>query len=100
MTNISFEMIWEAAEDLYKTDASNVQVITTEIMAKLMVYKSIDGNKELDGADKVKAKQYIMGKILLVLSQLTAKDNLNIYPILKDAIATYRTEKIEKEMKL
>lgn len=94
-TNISYEMLWEASEHLFKDDKSDTSSIVNELIAKFSFYKTID-TSELAQEEKNKAKQFIMGNILVTLSHLTYKENINIYPIHKEAIATHKINKMEK----
>ncbi len=94
-TNISYDLLWETSEQLFKDDQSDAGSIINELIAKLSFYKTLD-TSELAQEEKNKAKQFVMGNILMTLSHLTLKDNLNIYPIHKEAIAAQKINKMEK----
>ena len=99
MTNISYEVLWETSEQLYKNDPANISAIVTELIAKLAIYKTIDLNTDLPSDEKKKAKDYLMGKIISKLTHLSLKDNVNTYVVLKEAINTHRVEQLETTLK-
>ena len=93
-TNISYEVIWEASENLYTNDPADTNSIITEIIAKLTVYKTLN-TTEVSLEEQNKAKHYLMGNILSTLSHLTYKDNTNIYTALQDALRNHKLDKME-----
>jgi len=97
-TNISYEVLWETSEQLYKDDPANVASIITELMAKLSIYQTMD-KQNIPEDEKHKGKEYLMGKILTKLTHLSLKDNINTYVVLKDAISAHRVEKMEATFK-
>ena len=100
MIPVSYDMIWETSEQLFKDDKSDTGSIINELIAKLSFYQTLD-TSELAQEEKNKAKQFVMGNILMTLSHLTLKDNLNIYTIHKEAISTQQiNQKINKMEKL
>ena len=97
--NISFELIWEASEALYKNDPSDIQSIANELIAKIALYKALDLNNEIEAETKPKLKERMMGSILSTLTHLSLKDNVNTYIALKDAIATTKMDKMAAQLK-
>lgn len=95
MTNISYDLLYETSEQLYKDDTSDVGSIIMELMAKLTFYRTLDA-ADLNPEDKLKGKQQLMGNILMTLSHLTLRDNINIYAVHQEALRTFRLNKMEK----
>lgn len=92
--NLSFELLWEASEQLFVQDASDVQSITNELIAKISLYKALDANPDIDHDAKVKLKERTMGTILTTLTNLSRKDDINVYVSLKDAIAVAKMDQM------
>ena len=92
--SIHFEDLWERSEQLYKdtVDKDQVPAIVDEIMMKLNLYKVIEENKEIPEEELKKVKSRTYGEILLTLTNLSLKDNIDVF----DALATafkYRSVK-------
>jgi len=87
MTTKHFEHLWEEAENCHSLyiSKSDINSIINEIELKLNLYKSID-NSAIPAEDKEKTKSHLFGEILLSITQLTLKDNINSYKALKEAI--------------
>lgn len=83
-----FEKLWEQAEEFQKEGSanSNVQQIIEELMMKISLYKAIDSKTELPEEDRQKVKSRTLGEILLTLTSLSLKDNINVYESLNMAL--------------
>jgi hypothetical protein len=88
MTKLHFEDLWSNAES-YHTDTINVdsvQLIIDEIMMKLNIYKAIDSRLEISQQEKNNIKSKTIGEILFSLTNLSLKDNINVFESLLDSI--------------
>lgn len=89
MTNMHFEELWEKCEALNK-EASDPTVPTENLMQdlrmKLDLYLAIDSRTELPEADRQNAKSRTLGEILMTLTHLSLRDNINVYEALGVAL--------------
>lgn len=91
---IHFEDLWEKCEQLHKdsVDEGTASNLVDELMMKLNVYKVIDSKIEIPEEDRQKIKSRTLGEILLTLTHLSLKDNINVYESLNTA---YKYRSIE-----
>ena len=84
MGNPHFEELWVKCEDFQKDAAAGttVQSIIEEMSMKINLYKAIDSKEEIPEEDRKKVKSRILGEILLTLTGLSLKDNINVYEAL------------------
>lgn len=82
-----FEELWETCEKLYQNvgGKDDVSSIIEELSMKVDFYRSLE-KKELPENEKAKVKSRIMGEILLTLTHLSLKDNLNVFDSLNMAM--------------
>jgi len=85
---VHFERLWEQAEEFQKEGSanSNVQQIIEELVMKISLYKAIDSKTEIPEEDRKKVKSRTLGEILLTLTGLSLKDNINVYESLNMAL--------------
>jgi hypothetical protein len=79
-----FEELWEKCEKLHQqagTDAST-EVLINELTMKINLYQAVDVRTELSTEDRQMAKSRIMGEILLTLTHMSLKDNINVFEAL------------------
>ena len=83
-----FEELWEQCENFQKDGAAHndVQHIIDEMMLKINLYKAIDAKTEIPEEDRQKLKSRTLGEILLTLTSLSLKDNINVYEALNIAL--------------
>lgn len=83
MINIKhFEHLWEQCEEhhaSHKTDSS--AEIIEELLAKVALYQVIS-SKEMPEEDMKKIKSHALGEILFTLTNLSLKDNVNVFEAL------------------
>lgn len=84
---IHFEELWEKCEQHHQSLGNNVEVptIIDELAMKINLYKLIDGKIELSEEERQKVKSRTMGEILLTLTNLSLKDNINVFEALSIA---------------
>jgi hypothetical protein len=83
-----FEELWVRCEGFH-TDAAlgtNVQNIIEELTMKIGLYKAIDSRTEIPEDERQKLKSRTLGEILLTLTSLSAKDNIDVYEALSIAL--------------
>lgn len=85
---ISFEDLWNKCEELHQGIAQDeiVPTILSELLLKINLYKAIDQKSEIPETERQTIKSRTMGEILLTLSKLSLKDNLNVYELLSIAM--------------
>lgn len=94
MTNMHFEELWEKCENFHKDNGLNEEAgsIVDELVYKINLYKALDAKTEIPEEDRQKAKSRTMGEILLTLTNLSLKDNINVFDSLGVALQ-YRSVK-------
>jgi hypothetical protein len=85
---IHFEELWEKCENFQKEINSNgnSQSLIDELMFKINLYKAIDAKTEMPEEDRQKIKFRTLGEVLLTLTGLSFKDNINVYDALNTAL--------------
>ena len=83
-----FEELWEKCENFQKESASNMgpKFMIDELIMKLGLYKAVDAKADIPDEDRQKVKSRILGEILLVITGLSLKDNINVYESLSMAL--------------
>ena len=87
-----FEELWEKCEQFYKDSAkedTNTSIID-ELIMKLNLYKAIDSKTEIPEEEKSKIKSLAMGEILLSLTHLSLRDNINVFKSLSVALKFHK----------
>ena len=85
---IHFENLWEKCENFHKETEfdEDVSPIISEIVMKLKLYEAVDQKIDDSIEEKEKAKSRILGEILLSLTLLSLRDNINVYEALHIAL--------------
>lgn len=99
---LHFEILWEKCENFQK-DASlgtDVQLILDELMMKLELYRVVDAKVEVPLEDRQKIKSRTLGEILLTLTVLSLKDNINTYESLETALQVRSIEHFNRKYPL
>ena len=83
-----FEELWELCENFHKeaTDMTDIQNVIAALFLKVNLYKSLDAQKDIVGEEMQKVKSRTMGEIVLALTCLSLKDNINVYEALGTAL--------------
>lgn len=83
-----FETLWEQCEKFQQEAAAHasVQQLIEELVMKISLYKAIDAKTDLPEEDRQKVKSRTLGEILLTLTALSLKDNINVYDCLNIAL--------------
>lgn len=84
---IHFEELWEKCEKLHQACGANETVtdIIDELMMKINLYKVIDLKTEIPLEERQKIKSRTIGEILLTLTNLSFRDNINVFESLSVA---------------
>jgi len=88
MTNMHFEELWEKCETFHQEAAANETTasIVEELAYKITLYKALDSKAEIPEEDRQKAKSRLLGEIMLTLTKLSLKDNVNVFDALGVAL--------------
>lgn len=83
-----FEELWVKSENFQKDTGkvSDVPILLEELSLKLNLYKAIDSKTQIPEEDRQKIKSRLLGEILLTLTGLSFKDNVNVYEALNIAL--------------
>jgi hypothetical protein len=84
---ISFSELWEKCEELHK-DASKDEVVESlveKLLMQINLYKLIDLKTDIPQEDREKIKSRTFGEILFTLTNLSLKDNINVFSALNSA---------------
>ena len=84
---IHFEELWTKCEELQQEISINesVAAILDELAIKINLYKALS-QKEIPEQERETIKSRTMGEILLTLTKLSMKDNINVYEALSIAM--------------
>jgi hypothetical protein len=87
MTYQTFNELWEAAENAQVSQTIKLTIpdLTSHITNQLTAYQAIDASEAPEPA-KTRLKEACMGEILLTMTQLSYKDNINTFVALQTAL--------------
>lgn len=82
-----FEELWEKCEKFFQENNSSDEIssLIDELMMKINLYQILD-QKPIPPEEKTKMKSLALGEILLVLSNISLKDNINVFESLYHAL--------------
>ena len=95
----TFDELWNACETFHQQispDASISNIIDGLLM-KISLYQAIDARHEIPEEERQQAKSRAMGEILLTLTHLSLKDNLNVFEALAIALRYRNAEFFEQK---
>lgn len=93
-----FEELWTECENVHL--ASNgvaLSGLLEELVLKVNLYRAIDQKTELPPGELANMKSRTMGEILLTLTGLSAKDNINVFEALSVAQQFHAIEHYSKK---
>lgn len=85
---LHFEELWEKSEKFHQEDGNEKKTseLIDELVMKLNLYKAIDSREEIPESERQNIKSRTLGEILLTLTNLSLKDNINVYEALSIAL--------------
>lgn len=86
--SMHFENLWIKCENLHKEIVSgetSAQILD-ELILKINLYRALDTKMEISEIDRQTIKSRTIGEILLTLTKLSLKDDLNVYEALSIAM--------------
>ena len=85
---LHFEDLWEKCESLHKNNCEeeNIDSIIKELQIKIELYRTLLSKKDLIGEELPHLKSRTMGEILLTLTNLSLRENINVYDSLVSAL--------------
>ncbi len=85
---LHFEELWEKCEQFHQDNEKDEKVSPSidELMMKLNIYKAIELKNEIPEEEKKKIKSRTLGEILLTLTNISLKDNINVFEALNLAL--------------
>ena len=88
MTTQHFETLWEQCEQHHQISKDNTSVLMliNELVMKLNLYNALEQRTELPNEEQHASKSRIMGEILMALTHLSLKDNINVFDALNIAL--------------
>lgn len=93
-----FEELWEKCENLFKNNPElRVQDVIDELLMKINLYKALDTRTEIPEEERKTLQSRTMGEILLTLTHLSLKDNVNVYEALNMALQYRSIEHFSKK---
>jgi hypothetical protein len=96
--SIHFEELWVQCENLQKDIIKDepVSTILDELLLKIGLYRALD-RQEIPSQDRDSIKSRTMGEILLTLTKLSMKDNVNVYEALNTAMQYRSIDHFQKK---
>jgi hypothetical protein len=97
--SIHFEDLWTKCENLHKEliDSEDSAQIFEELILKVNLYKTMARITEIPEPDLQAMKSRAIGEILLTLTKLSLKDNLNVYEALNIAMQYRSIDQFSKK---
>lgn len=88
MEHKHFENLWEDAEALFQENVKhlNSDDIIQELLMKIQLFKTFSNANLTFANDYDITKTRLLGEIVLTISQLSAKENINVYDGLYQAV--------------
>lgn len=90
-----FEELWEKCEKTHIGE-SNMDSILDELAMKINLYRILSEKKEIPDAELQKIKSRTIGEILFTLTNLSLKDNINVFDALSKAQQFHSEKNYEK----
>lgn len=88
-----FEDLWVKCEKYHQDTAQDeVGSIIEELMLKINIYKVIDQKSEIPEDERKKIKSRTLGEILLTLTSLSNKDDIDVFEALSIALQYHSIE--------
>ena len=81
-----FEELWVKCEEFQKDLVNTSSNLLEEVSIKINLYKAVESKKEIPLEDRQKIKSRLLGEILLTLTGLSLKDDINVYESLNIAL--------------
>lgn len=84
---ISFSELWELCEQLNQNSIKDDSVanLIDKLLIQINLYKTIDLKEEIPIVDRRKIKSRTYGEILLTLTNLSLKEDINVFKALLEA---------------
>lgn len=97
---IHFEELWEKCENLQKEACAEVPAssIVEEIIIKLNLYKVLDAKTEIPPGEIAKIRSRVLGEVLLTMTSLSVKDNVDVYESLSSALQYRSLEQFQRKV--
>jgi hypothetical protein len=83
-----FEDLWTKCEEFQKEAAAprDISAMAEELIMKVNLYKSITDKTKIPDEDLQNMRTRVLGEILLTLTALSLKDNVNVFEALTLAL--------------
>jgi hypothetical protein len=88
-----FEQLWESCEQSFQNTDAEVGSIINELLIKANLYRAISKQDPKSPEEMEKIKSHLMGEILLTLTHLSLKENINVFNSLTEALFFSNVEK-------
>ena len=79
-----FEDLWQACENIFSQQISTVPQIIEELILKIGLYKVLISNTNIKESTNIKSQ--LFGEMMLTLSQLSLKEDVNVFEALQLAL--------------
>jgi len=90
-----FEDLWCQAEELHKEAGKedSISSIVEELIMKLNLYRLVDERPEISDGERQIIKSRTLGEILLTITNLSYKDNIDVFEALSTAYTYHNLNK-------
>lgn len=94
-----FEDLWTQCEELQKEAAQthSIPEMAEELMMKINLYKAITEKTKIPTEELQRMRTRILGEILLTLTKLSLKDNVNVFEALAEAFQVRTIEHLDSK---
>lgn len=86
---IHFEELWEKCEQFHQENSAqdSISSIIEELSIKINLYKALDSKIDsLPAEESQKIKSRTLGEIVLTLTNLSLRENINVYDSLRESL--------------
>jgi hypothetical protein len=88
MTDLHFEDLWAQAEAFHQANNkdNDLQSVLEGLILKINLYKTLDSQTDFPPKEMQKIKTRTLGEILLTMTNLSLKNDVNVYEALATAL--------------
>lgn len=93
-----FENLWEQAENNFVNNNSSVEEVLNNIILRVNLYQSFFQKiKDAPTEEASKIKSHLMGEILITLTHLSYKENIDVFQALKMSLDFANIDLLQKK---
>jgi len=93
-----FEQLWEQSENNFKNNTSSAEEVLNSLLLKVNLYQTLSEKiKAASPEEAAKIKSHLMGEILITLTHLSYRENINVFHSLKTSLDFFDIESFKEK---